>query len=49
MNFLPRDVILQIEDMLNEIKFSTYVDNGEYKTQVNMDEFIQRKRAFVYA
>ena len=36
---------LQIEDMLNEVKFSTYVDNGEYKTHVDMDDFIRRTYA----
>ena len=39
-------LFVQIQDMLNEIKFSTYVDTGEYKSEVDMDDFIRRKNLF---
>ncbi|ELU01761.1 hypothetical protein CAPTEDRAFT_143966 [Capitella teleta] len=39
MGFYPSEQ--EIEDMLNEIKFSDYVETGKYKTSVDMGEFIQ--------
>lgn len=33
----------KIEDMLNEVKFSTYVDNGKYVNEIDLGEIIRRK------
>lgn len=32
---------LQIEEMLNEVKFSNYVDTGEQVTKINIEDFIK--------
>ena len=36
-------VLVQGEDMLNEVKFSTYVENGRFKTEIDLGEFIRCK------
>ncbi|NXX77335.1 CF251 protein, partial [Urocolius indicus] len=39
MGFYPSEE--QIKEMLNEVKFSKYVDTGEQVTQINLEDFIK--------
>ncbi|XP_068269041.1 cilia- and flagella-associated protein 251 [Nyctibius grandis] len=39
MGFYPSEE--KIEDMINEVKFSTYVDTGEQVTKINFGDFIK--------
>ncbi|XP_078482961.1 cilia- and flagella-associated protein 251-like [Ciona intestinalis] len=39
LGFYPSEQ--EIEDMLNEVKFSKYVDSGEYVTNINLADFIK--------
>ena len=36
-------VLLQIEDMRNEVKYSKYVQTGQYTFDIDLNEFIRRK------
>ena len=31
----------QIEDMLNEVKYSSYVDTGKYTSEIDLGDFIK--------
>ena len=33
----------QIEDMLNEVKYSSYVDTGKYTSEIDLGDFIKCK------
>ena len=33
---------LQIEDMINEVKFKDYAKTNKYVTKINLDDFIKR-------
>jgi hypothetical protein len=33
----------KIEDMVNEVKYSKYVETNEFVTEINLDDFIKRK------
>ena len=33
----------QVEDMVNEVKFSDYVDNGQYVHEIDLGDFIKCK------
>ncbi|KAM8993162.1 cilia- and flagella-associated protein 251 [Ara ararauna] len=39
MGFYPSEE--EIEEMLNEVKFSNYVDTGEQMTKINLEDFIK--------
>ena len=50
LSFIPaRNEIFQIEDMLNEVKYSTYVETGKFTTDIELDQIIKcEKNFFLY-
>ncbi len=37
---------MKVEDMINEIKFSRYVETNDYVSTIDLNEFIKRKNKF---
>lgn len=39
---------IQIENMINEVKYSNFVETGTYVSDIDLDRFIQSKRFLIY-
>lgn len=44
MGFFPTEQ--QIEDMVNELKYSTYVETGKFKERCSLEDFILCENIF---
>ena len=40
--------LIQIEEMINEVKFSKYVETNEFVEEINLDDFIRCKIADLF-
>ena len=38
----------KVEEMIDEVKFSRYVDTNEYVEAINLDDFIRRNYVFLF-